>query len=166
MFNPSRKFLTKPENAPVAIVLGFVTVPIIIGLHSLKQQLMHAPSVVFDKKKRESMFEVEEPDVAKSSSDKFINKSFLRKVGHIQEPANPTMPDPVQRDAFTRYIHTCILLLIYVTLLVVCEFRLHNQIKINLTKNLDLSVNLNIICSRIVRHEKVLADRTFLYMQC
>ncbi|BFG15959.1 hypothetical protein CerSpe_022330 [Prunus speciosa] len=101
-FGRIRKFLTKAENAPVAIVLGFITVPIIIGLHSLKQQLMHAPSVVFDKKKRESMFEVEEPDVAMSSSDKFINKSFLRKVGHIQDPGNPTMPDPVQRDAFTR----------------------------------------------------------------
>lgn len=110
IFNPSRKFLTKPENAPVAIVLGFITVPIIIGLHSLKQQLMHAPSVVFDKKKRESMFEVEQPDVAMSSSDRFINKSFLRKVGHIQDPGNPTMPDPVQRDAFTRYtyMHTYI----------------------------------------------------------
>lgn len=101
-FRRIRKFLTKPENAPVAIVLGFITVPIIIGLHSLKQQLMHAPSVVFDKKKRESVFEVEQPDVAVSSSDRFINKSFLRKVGRIQDPGNPTMPDPVQRDAFTR----------------------------------------------------------------
>lgn len=146
IFNPSRKFLTKPENAPIAIVLGFITVPIIIGLHSLKQQLMHAPSVVFDKKKRESMFEVEQPDVAVSSSDRFINKSFLRKVGRIQDPGNPTMPDPVQRDAFTRYIHTCIHILIYVTSSAVCEFKLHIHIKINLTKSLNSSSDLNILC--------------------
>ncbi|XP_048427684.1 uncharacterized protein LOC125471406 [Pyrus x bretschneideri] len=66
------------------------------------QQLMHAPMVVVDKSKRESMQEVDNPDVAVSSSDKFINKSFLRKVGQIQEPSSRSMPDSVQHDPFTR----------------------------------------------------------------
>ncbi|TQD78161.1 hypothetical protein C1H46_036290 [Malus baccata] len=96
------KFLRKPQNAPVAVLLGFIMVPVAIGTHSALQQLMHAPMVVVDKSKRESMQEVDYPDVAVSSSDKFINKSFLRKVGQIQEPGSRSMPESVQHDPFTR----------------------------------------------------------------
>lgn len=91
----------KAEFAPIYMVLGMVVVAVSIGTHTAKQQLMHSPTVYLSKKRRESMPEVEDPDRVISSADKFVNKSFLRKVAHIQDN-KPTLPDPVHPDPFTR----------------------------------------------------------------
>ncbi|KAL3818754.1 hypothetical protein ACJIZ3_004659 [Penstemon smallii] len=72
-----------------------------IGLHTAKQQLMHSPSVQVTKKKRQSIPEVDNPDAVLGSADKFANKSFLRKVAHIQENKN-AHNDPQRPDPFTR----------------------------------------------------------------
>ena len=57
------------------------------------------------------MAEVEYPDAVISSADKFVNKSFLRKVAHIQD-ANPTLPDPIRPNPFTKYVLLLKLLLV------------------------------------------------------
>ena len=96
------KGLIKAEFAPVYMVMGMVVVAIGIGVHTAKQQLLHAPSVTFNKKKRENMAEVYDPEAAFNSADKFLTKSFLRKIAHIQDDQK-TIPDPQRGDAFTRY---------------------------------------------------------------
>ncbi|KAL5732348.1 hypothetical protein ACOSP7_031691 [Xanthoceras sorbifolium] len=94
------KYAVTGEFAPVYMVLGMLTVALTIGTHTAKQQLVHCPNVGVSKKKRRSVSEVEDPDRAVNSSDKFLNKSFLRKVAHIQEH-NRVLPDPVRADPFT-----------------------------------------------------------------
>ncbi|XP_038906484.1 uncharacterized protein LOC120092464 [Benincasa hispida] len=91
----------KGEYAPIYIVVGMVAVAVSIGTHTAKQQLLHSPVVNFSKKKRESIPEVDDPDTIINSANKFINKSFLRKVAHIQEDTK-TLPDPVHPNPFTR----------------------------------------------------------------
>ncbi|KAL4280800.1 hypothetical protein GQ457_03G006810 [Hibiscus cannabinus] len=73
------------DNMPIYIVMGFVSVAIMIGIHTAKQQLRHNPNVVITKTKRESISELDNPDQASASGHKFLDKSFLRKVGHLQD---------------------------------------------------------------------------------
>ena len=91
----------KLEFAPIYMVMGMVVVAVTIATHTAKQQLMHAPAVNINKKKRETMPEVDDPDGVISSADKFVNKSFLRKLAHIQDN-NATLPDPARPNPFTR----------------------------------------------------------------
>ncbi|KAK4836515.1 hypothetical protein QYF36_024149 [Acer negundo] len=94
------KYAVTGEFAPVCMVLGVLTVALTIGTHTAKQQLVHCPNVSVSKKKRKSLSEVEDPDRAINSSDKFLNKSFLRKVANIQEH-NRVLPDSGRPDPFT-----------------------------------------------------------------
>ncbi|CAK9178792.1 unnamed protein product [Ilex paraguariensis] len=89
------------EFAPIYMMLGMLAVALSIGAHTAKQQLVHSPTVFVNKKKRETVPEVDDPDVVIGSADKFVNKSFLRKVAHIQDH-NYTLPDPARPDPFTR----------------------------------------------------------------
>ncbi|XP_017970679.1 PREDICTED: uncharacterized protein LOC18608803 [Theobroma cacao] len=98
---PYNKYSISGEYAPVYIVMGMLVVAISIAAHTAKQHLMHAPGVVISKKKRESISEADHPDQALASADKFLNKSFLRKVAHIQDNKR-TLPDPSRPDPFTR----------------------------------------------------------------
>ncbi len=100
------------EFAPIFVVLGMLMVAMTIGAHTAKQHLMHSPGVRVSKKKRESFPEVEDPDNVISSADKFVNKSFLRKVAHIQDHKR-VIPDPTRPNPFTRcvcFIHITSLL--------------------------------------------------------
>ncbi|XP_022148954.1 uncharacterized protein LOC111017496 isoform X2 [Momordica charantia] len=97
----SKSEYMKGEYAPIYIVMGMVVVAVTIGTHTAKQQLLHSPVVMLSKKKRESIPEVDDPDTVITSADKFVNKSFLRKVAHIQDH-NKTLRDPQHPDPFTR----------------------------------------------------------------
>ncbi|XP_021678631.2 uncharacterized protein LOC110663581 [Hevea brasiliensis] len=79
------KYAMTGEFAPVYVVVGMVVVAISIGLHTVKQQLVHSPGVNITKKRRESVPEVDIPDTVAANGDKFINKSFLRKVAQIKD---------------------------------------------------------------------------------
>ncbi|KAL6493235.1 hypothetical protein OROGR_032994 [Orobanche gracilis] len=74
-----------PMGVVVGILGGMVSVACLIGIHTAKQQLLHSPSVHLTKKRRECIPEVDNPDAVIQSADKFMSKSFLRKVGHIQD---------------------------------------------------------------------------------
>ncbi|CAI9090984.1 OLC1v1025892C1 [Oldenlandia corymbosa var. corymbosa] len=87
--------------APVMIMGGFMVVVLTIASHSAWQQLAYAPSVHIRKKKRETLPEVYAPNAVVGSADKFINKSFFRKVGHIQDN-NVILEDSSRPDPFTR----------------------------------------------------------------
>ncbi|KAJ7979998.1 NADH-ubiquinone reductase complex 1 MLRQ subunit [Quillaja saponaria] len=95
-----RSAALKGEFAPIYVVMGMVMVAMTIGTHTAKQQLVHSPSVRVNKKRRESIPEVDDPDLVVSSADKFVNKSFLRKVAHVQDHKR-TLPDTARPDPFT-----------------------------------------------------------------
>ncbi|CAN0929157.1 hypothetical protein LINGRAHAP2_LOCUS36902 [Linum grandiflorum] len=82
---PYNKYAVTGEYAPVYIVMGFVTLAVGIGIHSVKQQLLHSPGVSLKKTRRGSMSEADNPDLATANAHDFLNKSFLRKVGRIQQ---------------------------------------------------------------------------------
>ncbi|GMP82007.1 hypothetical protein CsSME_00036502 [Camellia sinensis var. sinensis] len=88
----SRMAALKGDFVPIAVVFGLV-MALAIGVHTTKQQLFHSPAVQINKKKRESILEVEDPDYIMVDSNKFLNKSFLRKVTHIQDH-DPTQTNP------------------------------------------------------------------------
>ena len=93
----------KFELAPLYVMLGMVAVGVTIGIHTMKQQLMHSPTVRVNKKRRASLPEVEDPEVIINNSDKFLQKSFLRKVAHIQD-SKPVLPDPTRPNPYTRSV--------------------------------------------------------------
>lgn len=88
--------------APVMVVLGMILVAVSIGVHTAKQQLVYSPAVQVNKKRRESVPEVDDPDYVVDGADKFINKSMLRGVAQIQEYDNPTLSYLVRPNPYTR----------------------------------------------------------------
>ncbi|KAF8390769.1 hypothetical protein HHK36_025297 [Tetracentron sinense] len=91
----------KGEFVPVYVALGLIVLSLSIGAHTAKQQLLYCPSVRVNKKRRETLPEVVEPDHVVEEADKFITKSFFRKVAHIQEfDHDPAISDPIRGDVF------------------------------------------------------------------
>ncbi|XP_014519544.1 uncharacterized protein LOC106776575 [Vigna radiata var. radiata] len=99
--NSSSGMSVKAELAPVYIVGGMVCVALAIASHTGYQQLVRSPQVHVNKKRRETVPEVSDPDRTMNSAAKFIDGSFLRKVSHIQE-SKATLNDPVHPNPFTR----------------------------------------------------------------
>ncbi|RDY12712.1 hypothetical protein CR513_02450, partial [Mucuna pruriens] len=97
----SRVSTLKAELAPVYIVGGMVCVALAIGSHTAFQQLARSPTVHVNKKRRESVPEVSDPDRTIDSASKFIDGSFFRKLSLVQEN-KATLHDPVHPNPFTR----------------------------------------------------------------
>ncbi|XP_047938991.1 uncharacterized protein LOC125186626 [Salvia hispanica] len=70
---------------PIGMIGGCVVMAIMIGVHTATQHFVRSPIVHVTKTNRGSMPEVDNPDAYIRSGDNFVNKSFLRKVGHLQE---------------------------------------------------------------------------------
>lgn len=96
------RYAVAGEYAPIYVMAGMVTAAVAMAVHTMKQQLVHSPGVSVKKKRRESVVEVDDPDMAVADASKFLKKSFLRKVAHIQEH-NRTLPDPTRANALTKY---------------------------------------------------------------
>ncbi|KAM0936022.1 hypothetical protein DsansV1_C27g0199031 [Dioscorea sansibarensis] len=75
----------KADFIPVYVTCGFVLLAITFAVHSAKQQIAYAPGVRFNKRRRETMAEVVEPDRVEAEADRFINKSLFRRVAHVQD---------------------------------------------------------------------------------
>ena len=52
-----------------------------LGLLTAAQELVNAPNVMVNKKKRKEIPEVEEPDYVLHKSEEFLKKSIFRKLG-------------------------------------------------------------------------------------
>ncbi|KAI5595526.1 hypothetical protein POPTR_003G160700v4 [Populus trichocarpa] len=98
---PNSRHAATGEYAPFYVMAGMMTVAVAMAFHTMKQQLVHSPGVSINKKRRESIAEVDDPDTVVADASKFLKKSFLRKVAHIQEH-NPTLPDPTRANAITK----------------------------------------------------------------
>ncbi|CAL9135897.1 unnamed protein product [Musa acuminata var. zebrina] len=90
---------SKAEFTPIGVMLGLVLMALTIGAHAAKQQLAHSPGARVSKKKREMMAEVVEPEHVAGEADRFVTKSFSRKVAHLQDldavrsdPSPPSIP--------------------------------------------------------------------------
>ncbi|CAL9076015.1 unnamed protein product, partial [Musa textilis] len=90
------------DGPQVPKMFGLVVVALSIGGHTAKQQLVHSPSVWVSKKKRESIRVVEMPDQVAGEAGRFVDKSFLRKVAHIQDldAARSGTSDPIRPVPF------------------------------------------------------------------
>nr|CAD1820512.1 unnamed protein product [Ananas comosus var. bracteatus] len=90
---------SKPRGdyVPVYVALGLIVLSTSFGLYTAKQQLVYAPNVLVDKKKRETIPEVVDPDWAiseasASSTSRFSAKSHTSRTSMPSEPAFPTPP--------------------------------------------------------------------------
>ncbi|KAI3720481.1 hypothetical protein L6452_21399 [Arctium lappa] len=97
--NTSRaKLKSRADLFPIYILFGFTGGAVFLAVKSVTQQLFHHPGVHVNKTNRSMVPEVDTPDTALASGDKFITKSVLRKVAHIQQrddiiPVDRRTPD-------------------------------------------------------------------------
>ncbi|KAL3732134.1 hypothetical protein ACJRO7_028902 [Eucalyptus globulus] len=86
---------------PVCVAAGMILLAATLGLHTMKQQIMHSPAVRVNKSRRETVPEVVEPERVVEESENFLTRSFFRKVAHVQD-VNPgeAVPDPIRKDAY------------------------------------------------------------------
>ncbi|CAA3000365.1 uncharacterized protein LOC111372331 [Olea europaea subsp. europaea] len=88
---------------PVFVAVGMIATSVGFGIYTALHQLARAPNVFVKKSKRETIPEVVEPEHVVEETDKFIKKSFFRKVAHVQDSdRHEIMPDPIRGDMFTR----------------------------------------------------------------
>ncbi|XP_057472790.1 uncharacterized protein LOC130761323 [Actinidia eriantha] len=102
-----RQDATKPhpvtgDFVPVFVAVGMMVMSASLGLYTGLHQLSRAPNVFVRKSRRETMAEVVEPDHVVEDADKFIKKSFFRKVAHIQAPPEPLVPIHQPCEILTR----------------------------------------------------------------
>ncbi|XP_047313477.1 uncharacterized protein LOC124916759 [Impatiens glandulifera] len=95
----------KGEYAPVFVALGLIIMSTTFGLHTAMQQLGRAPNVSVRKSRRETIPEVTEPERVLEDADKFMKKSFFRKVAHVQDYDRQDQVldrDPIRPDVLAR----------------------------------------------------------------
>ncbi|KAM0901994.1 hypothetical protein ACQ4PT_019549 [Festuca glaucescens] len=73
------------DYVPIYVAMGMVGLAVTLGLHTARQQLAHAPNVRLDKRKRETVPEVADPDLAIDDGERFVGSSVFRKVAHVQD---------------------------------------------------------------------------------
>lgn len=96
---PKRGF--KADFVPVYVVVGMIALSATFGLYTAKHQMMYSPDVRVKKKHRETLPEVEDPDKVVGDAEKYLKKSFFRKVAHVQDSGyGDNIRDPVRKDAF------------------------------------------------------------------
>jgi hypothetical protein len=85
------------DYVPIYVALGMIGLAATLGLHTARQQLAHAPNVRLDKRKRETVAEVADPDLALDDAERFVCSSVFRKVAHVQDDRSLTagVADPV-----------------------------------------------------------------------
>lgn len=71
----------KGKKFPMYMACGAIFMSTSLGLLTAMQELVHAPNVLVNKKKRKEIPEVEDPDYVLHKSQEFINKSVFRKLG-------------------------------------------------------------------------------------
>ncbi|KAK2974142.1 hypothetical protein RJ640_021433 [Escallonia rubra] len=102
---PSR---LKGDIVPVCVALGMIVVSTSLGLYTAFHQLGRSPNVHVRKSRRETLPEVEEPEHVVHEAEKFITKSFFRKVAHVQDMDHRDrfVPDPSHGDILASKLHT------------------------------------------------------------
>ncbi|KAK8536545.1 hypothetical protein V6N13_000198 [Hibiscus sabdariffa] len=91
----------KGDFVAVYIAVGMIALSTSLGLFTAMQQLKNSPHVRLNKKRRESLPEVEEPERVLDEADKLVKQSFFRKVAHVQKSDDDyAIDDPTRADMF------------------------------------------------------------------
>ncbi|CAN8256954.1 unnamed protein product [Cochlearia groenlandica] len=92
---------TKADFMPVYVSIGMISLSLSFGLYTAYLHLHENPSVRVNKKTREIVPEVEDPDRIINEADRFANRSWFRKLAHVQElDKHNVIPDPIRKDQF------------------------------------------------------------------
>ncbi|KAK4436721.1 hypothetical protein Salat_0006000 [Sesamum alatum] len=95
--------LPKGDIVPVCVATGMIALSTSFGLYTMLHQLGRAPNVYVKKSRRETIPEVVEPEHVAEQAEKFVKKSFFRKVAHIQDPDHrEVLPNPIRGDIYNR----------------------------------------------------------------
>ncbi|KAE8659903.1 Calnexin precursor family protein [Hibiscus syriacus] len=96
---PEKK--VKGDLVAAYVAVGMIAVSTSLGLFTVVQELKNSPNVRLNKKRRESLPEVEEPERVLDEADKFVKQSLFRKVAHIQKSDDEyAIDDPTRADMF------------------------------------------------------------------
>ncbi|KAK9044994.1 hypothetical protein V6N11_058884 [Hibiscus sabdariffa] len=99
--HPGSPKKVKGDFVAVYIAVGMIALSTSLGLFTAVQQLKNSPHVRLNKKRRESLPEVEEPERVLDEADKFVKQSFFRKVAHVQKSDDDyAIDDPTRADMF------------------------------------------------------------------
>ncbi|KAE8711862.1 Calnexin precursor family protein [Hibiscus syriacus] len=91
----------KGDYVAIYVAVGMIALATTLGVHTVVQQLKNSPQVRVNKKRRESLPEVEEPERVLDEADKFVKQSFFRKVAHVQKNDDDyAIDDPTRADMF------------------------------------------------------------------
>ncbi|KAH0463179.1 hypothetical protein IEQ34_007761 [Dendrobium chrysotoxum] len=79
------KALPRGEFMPVYVALGMILVSTSLGAYTVQEQLCNSPSVRVNKKRREIVPEVDEPERVAEEAQRYIKHSIFRKVANMQD---------------------------------------------------------------------------------
>lgn len=92
---------TKGDFIPVYVSIGLISLSVSFGVYTAYLHLHENPSVRVNKKIRETVPEIEDPDRVLNEADRFANRSWFRKIAHIQEfDKQDVISDPIRKDQF------------------------------------------------------------------
>ncbi|CAH8270359.1 unnamed protein product [Arabidopsis lyrata] len=92
---------TKGDFTPVYVSIGLISLSVSFGVYTAYLHLHENPSVRVNKKTRETVPEIEDPDRVLNEADRFANRSWFRKIAHIQEfDKQDVISDPIRKDQF------------------------------------------------------------------
>ncbi|MFS7890432.1 putative NADH-ubiquinone reductase complex 1 MLRQ subunit [Helianthus anomalus] len=132
----ANKLKSSADMFPIYILLGFTGGAVFLAVRSVTQQLFHHPGVQVNKTNRSMMPEVDTPDIALASGDKFMNRSVLRKVGHIQKRDDTVSMDRAP-DASTIHRYYRFLFLIHPYM---CWCHAYRKLAFNDEKNIYIKI--------------------------
>ncbi|KAI8529305.1 hypothetical protein RHMOL_Rhmol12G0215000 [Rhododendron molle] len=92
----------KGDFVPVYVALGLIGLSATLGMYTAMHQLSRAPNVRVRKSLRETIPEVVVPELTVEEGDKFIKKSWFRKLAHIQEKDDPIVPTHVNCEILVK----------------------------------------------------------------
>ncbi|KAK9995243.1 hypothetical protein SO802_019929 [Lithocarpus litseifolius] len=90
----------KGDFVPVYVAIGMITLSMGLGIYTATQHLVNDPTVRVNKKRRETIPEVVEPERVVNEAERFVKKSLFRKVAHIQEFNHVIPADTIRKDIY------------------------------------------------------------------
>ncbi|XP_010452694.1 PREDICTED: uncharacterized protein LOC104734752 [Camelina sativa] len=92
---------TKADFTPVYVSIGLISLSVTFGVYTAYLHLHENPGVRVNKKIRETVPEIEDPDRVLNEADRFANRSWFRKIAHVQEfDKQDVISDPIRKDQF------------------------------------------------------------------
>jgi len=90
----------KGDFVPVYVAIGMITLSMGLGIYTATQHLVNDPTVRVNKKRRETIPEVVEPERVVNEAEKYVKKSCFRKVAHIKEFNHVIPEDTIRKDIY------------------------------------------------------------------